>query len=110
MSERDIIFTDFKEFDAGGRRCGWSTVATLNVEERDKLKARLDDFMKNFFATQDLEMFFIKVHEIENYSAVMLAYGVGATEILSEALGTSDFILERNLPNKKIARAISLAA
>ena len=110
MSERDIIFTDFKEFDAGGRRCGWSTVATLNVEERDKLKLRLDDFMEKFFATQDLEMFFIKIHEIENYSAVMLAYGGGATEILSKALGTSDFILERNLPNKKIARAISLAA
>ena len=110
MSERDIIFTDFKEFDAGGRRCGWSTVATLNVEERDKLKLRLDDFMEKFFATQDLEMFFIKIHEIESYSAVMLAYGGEATEILSKALGTSDFILERNLPNKKIARAISLAA
>lgn len=110
MSDRDIIFTDFKEFDAGGRRCGWSTVATLNVAERDRLKLRLDDFMEKFFPAQDLEMFFIKIHEIENYSAVMLAYGVGATEILSQALGTDNFVLERNLPNKKIARAISMAA
>lgn len=110
MSDRDIIFTDFKEFDAGGRRCGWSTVATLNKTERDRLKLRLDDFMEKFFPAQDLEMFFIKIHEIENYSAVMLAYGAGASEILSKALGTSDFVLERNLPNKKIARAISMAA
>lgn len=110
MNEREIIFTDFKEFCAGGRRCGWSTVATLNLAERDKLKVRLDDFMKNFFDGQELDMFFIKVHEIENYTAEMLAYGTDAKEILSAALGLEDknnFVLETNLPNKKIARAIT---
>ena len=113
MSERDIIFTDFKEFGLCGRRCGWSTVATLNVEERDKLKLRLDDFMKNFFATQDLEMFFIKVHEIEGYTAEMLAYGADARELLAAALNLEDknrLILEINLPNKKIVQALATAA
>ncbi len=109
MSAREIIFTDFKEFCAGGRRCGWSTVATLNVKERDKLKLQLDDFMQKFFPAQDLELFFIKLHEIENYSAEMLCYGAGAAEILSAALGVeqNNFVLEKNLPNKKIARAIT---
>ncbi len=107
ISAREIIFTDFKEFCAGNLRCGWSTVATLNVAEREKIKMRLDNFMKNFFAEQNLDMFFIKIHEIENYSAEMLCYGKGATEILSEALGTKNFILKKNLPNKKIARAIT---
>ena len=110
ISERDIIFTDFKEFGACDLRCGWSTVATLNVEERDKIKMRLDDFMKNFFASQNLDMFFIKIHEIENYSAVMLAYGAGAIEILSSALNLSDknnLLLEKNLPNKKIVRELT---
>ena len=109
MTAREIIFTDFKEFGAGNLRCGWSTVATLNIEERDKIKTRLDDFMKSF-DNQNLDMFFIKLHEIENYSAEMLAYGVGAAEILAEALGTDNFVLERNIPNKKIARAIAMAA
>ncbi|MBR4151668.1 MAG: DHH family phosphoesterase [Selenomonadaceae bacterium] len=109
MSEREIIFTDFKEFCAGGRRCGWSTVATLNLAERDNLKVRLDDFMQKFFATQEFDMFFIKVHEIESYTAEILAYGADAREILSAALGLTDenFILETNIPNKKIARAIT---
>lgn len=109
MSEHDIIFTDFKEFGAGDLRCGWSTVATLNAIEREKVKKRLDDFMKTF-SSNKLDMFFIKVHEIEGYTAEMLAYGAGAREILSDALGLKDknnFILETNLPNKKIARAIT---
>jgi len=109
ISERDIIFTDFKEFGAGNLRCGWSTVATLNVEERGKIKSRLEEFMRDNFDKQNLDMFFIKVHEIENYSAEMLAYGAGAAEILAEALGTGDFVFEKNIPNKKIARAITSA-
>ena len=80
------------------------------INERDKIKMRLDDFMKNFFASQNLDMFFIKIHEIENYSAVMLAYGAGAIEILSSALNLSDknnLLLEKNLPNKKIVRELT---
>ena len=109
MSERDIIFTDFKEFEAGNRRCGYSTVATLNPIERDNLAAQLDSFMKTFFASQDLEMFFIKIHEIENYTAVMLAYGEEARELLATALNLPNeqpLSLSTNIPNKKIARAI----
>lgn len=109
ISEHDIIFTDFKEFSAGNLRCGWSTVATLNVEEREKIKNRLNEFMKTF-SNPKLDMFFIKVHEIEGYTAEMLAYGAGAREILASALnleGKKQFILEKNLPNKKIARAIT---
>ena len=109
ISERDIIFTDFKEFGAGNLRCGWSTVATLNVAERDKIKNRVEEYMRGNFDKQNLDMFFIKVHEIENYSAEMLAYGAGAAEILAEALGTGDFVLEKNLPNKKIAKSITSA-
>ena len=110
MSEREIIFTDFKEFNAGSRRCGYSTVATLNPVERDVLAERLDSFMKNFFATQSFDMFFVKVHEIENYTAVMLAYGSDAGEILTDAFNLPEeypLSLPTNIPNKKIARAIS---
>ena len=112
MSEREIIFTDFKEFGMGDLKCGWSTVATLNTAERDALKLRLDDFMKNFFPTQSLDMFFIKVHDIENYSAVMLAYGASAAELVSSALNLPDknnLLLEKNLPNKKIVRELTAA-
>lgn len=111
MSEREIIFTDYKEFNAGSRRCGYSTVATLNPTERETLAQRLDLFMKNFFASQSLDMFFIKIHEIETYSAVMLAYGSNAKKILATALDLSDeqsLRLASNIPNKKIARAISV--
>ena len=105
MTAREIIFTDFKEFCAGGKRCGWSTVATLNKSELGKIKGRLAEFMRE--NRQEQELFFIKIHEIADYSAEMLAYGEGATEILSTALGTSDFVLKSNLSNKKIARAIT---
>lgn len=108
MTAREIIFTDFKEFCAGGRRCGWSTVATLNKSELVRIKNRLEKFMSENLPEQ--ELFFIKIHEIENYSAEILAYGDGAAEILASALETENknrFVLEKNLPNKKIARAIT---
>ena len=110
MSEREIIFTDFKTFDAAGLRCGYSTVATIDAEARDEMKTRLENFMTENFSDTGVEMFFIKVHEIENYSAVMLAFGGRAKEILSTALNLSDadnLFLATNIPNKKIARAIT---
>ena len=112
MSEQEIIFTDFKKFTAGSQQCGYSTVATLNLSERNALAARLDSFMKKFFTNQSLDMFFIKVHEIKSYTAVMLAYGKDARKILADVLNLADqqpLILTTNLPNKKIARAISTA-
>ena len=57
-------------------------------------------------------MFFVKVHEIETYSAVMLAYGSGAKKLLATALDLPDeepLRLPKNIPNKKIARAITTA-
>ena len=108
MTEREIIFTDFKTFDAGGLKCGYSTVATLDAESRDEISARLEDFLTKNFASTGVEMFFVKVHEIESYTAKMLAFGNGAREILMSALNLSDdLFLPVNVPNKKIARAIS---
>ena len=108
MTAHEILFTDFKTFDAGGLRCGYSTVATLDAASRDEMSSRLENFMSENFLSTGVEMFFVKVHEIENYTATMLAFGNGARETLSAALNLSDeFFLPVNLPNKKIARAIS---
>ena len=109
MSEREIIFTDFKTFDAGGLKCGYSTVATLDAKSRDEMTARLAEFMTENFSSTGVEMFFVKVHEIENYTAKMLAFGNSAREILAAALNldADNLFLPVNVPNKKIARAIS---
>ncbi len=60
---------------------------------------------KNFFA-QNLDMFFIKIHDIETYTANILAYGENSAEIIAEINLRGDF---KNIPNKKIARAICRA-
>ena len=109
MTEREIIFTDFKTFDAGGLNCGYSTVATLDAAARDEISGRLENFMAKNFSDTGVDMFFVKVHEIENYTAQMLAFGDGAREILAAALNldAENLFLPVNVPNKKIARAIS---
>lgn len=109
MTEREIIYTDFKNFDAGNFNCGYATVATLTPADRENLKIRIDNYMKKNFFAQNLDMFFIKIHDIETYTATLLAYGENAREILADALNLNiddDFILSPNIPNKKIARAI----
>ena len=111
MTEREIIFTDFKNFSAGDMKCGYSTVATLTPSDRNFLKVRLNEYMKKFFDNREFDMFFIKIHDIETYTAEMLAFGENAKEILSAALEkkNENFILNPNIPNKKIARAIEAA-
>lgn len=111
MTAREIIFTDFKIFDANGQKCGYSTVATLNSAARDEIISLIDEFLtENFSEIDDVDMFFVKIHEIETYTAKMLAYGKNAREILASVLKSDEFFLPVNVSNKKIARAISALA
>lgn len=106
MTEREIIYTDFKNFTAHDFNCGYATVATLTPADRINMKIRLDNFMKKNFLAQNVNMFFIKIHDIETYTANLLVYGENAEEILAEINLRGDF---KNTPNKKIARAICQA-
>lgn len=107
MTEREIIYIDFKNFTANNLNCGYATVATLTPADRNNLKIRLDNFMKKNFIAQNVDMFFIKIHDIETYTANILAYGENAAEIIAEINLRGDF---ENMPNKKIARAICRAS
>lgn len=64
--------------------------------------------MKNY-DTQKMDMLFLKIHDLETYSATISCYGDGAMECAAKAFATVDgnkILLDKNLSRKKVVRLL----
>lgn len=109
MTERDIFYSDYKEFSIDGISYGCATVVALTPEKRKELEKRLGDWVLNNYNTQKMDMLFLKIHDLETYTATISCYGNGATECAAETFGNVDenrITLEKNLSRKKVVRVL----
>lgn len=109
MSERDIFYSDYKEFETDGMAYGCATVVALTPERRQELEKRLDAWVSKNFSTQKMDMLFLKIHDLETYAATISCYGEGAAECAAEAFGNADqnrIFLNKNLSRKKVVRLL----
>ena len=109
MSEKDIFYSDYKEFTINGISYGCATVVALTPEKRQALEKRLGDWVLKNFETQNMDMLFLKIHDLESYKATISCYGDGAVECAAAAFPKTDgnkILLEKNLSRKKVVRLL----
>ncbi|MBP5200675.1 MAG: DHH family phosphoesterase [Schwartzia sp.] len=109
MSEKDIFYSDYKEFTINGISYGCATVVALTPEKRQDLEKRLGDWVLKNFETQNMDMLFLKIHDLESYKATISCYGDGAVECAAAAFPKTDgnkILLEKNLSRKKVVRLL----
>ena len=112
MSERDIFYSDYKEFKVNGISYGCATVVALTKEERLALEKRLYDWMAANYKNQKMDMLFLKIHDLETYTADLVFFGEGAGECIRTAFGEVNgnaFALEKNISRKIVVRALQPA-
>ena len=109
MSEKDIFYSDYKEFSINGISYGCATVVALTPEKRQDLEKRLGNWILKHYSTQKMDMLFLKIHDLETYAATISCYGDGATECAVKAFGNANenkIILEKNLSRKAVVRLL----
>ena len=112
MSDRDIFYSDYKEFKVNGISYGCSTVVALTKEERLSLEKRLYDWMAANYKNQKMDMLFLKIHDLETYTADLVFYGEGAGECVRAAFGELNgnaFALDKNISRKIVVRVLQPA-
>ena len=109
MSDKDIFYSDYKEFTVNGISYGCATVVALTPEKRQALEKRLGDWGVKNFNTQKMDMLFLKIHDLETYRATISCFGDGAMECAAKAFNTVDgnkILLNKNLSRKKVVRLL----
>ena len=109
MSDRDIFYSDYKTFMINGISYGFATVVALTPEKRQDLEKRLNEWAQKNYANQKTDMLFLKIHDLETYSATLSCYGDGALECAVKAFGVADgnkVPLERNISRKTVVRVL----
>lgn len=109
MSEKDIFYSDYKEFKVNGGSYGCATVLALTPEKRQDLEKRLGDWVLKNLEAQNMDMLFLKIHDLETYKATISCYGDGAAECAAAAfphLDGNKILLEKNLSRKKVVRLL----
>ena len=109
MSDKDIFYSDYKEFSINGISYGCATVVALTPEKRHELERRLGDWITKNFSSQKMDMLFLKIHDLKTYEATVSCYGDGALNCAAEAFGNAEgnkVLLKNNLSRKKIIRIL----
>ena len=108
MSDKEIFMSDYKEYEAGGKRFGVAVANAFGEEEVRHLAECMGALMDGVRAERGVEMLFVIVNnknsdESENMM-YMLACGNGAAELLEELYQNSDgirfFVFKENLSRK----------
>ena len=66
MSAEEILFSDYKEYEAGGVRYGIGLVNAIDEETADALAERMKEVLPSAFLTRDVDMMYASVGIREN--------------------------------------------
>lgn len=112
MSEKDIFYSDYKEFNIDGVSYGCATVLALTPAKREEMEKRLGKWIQQNFNSQKMDMLFLKIHDLETYQATLSCYGKGALESGEAAFGKGNgniIPLGTNMSRKKVIRLLQPA-
>ena len=107
MTGRDIFLSDYKEYEAGGKRFGIAVVRADTTERIEELKPQMAEAMKEYFPESGQDMLYTIFHDRSGdrpHSLVLLSLGEGAEELLRETFPCEDgencLLIRKNLSRK----------
>lgn len=86
-TESEICYQDFKIFNANGITFGVGQITSMNREELDEVKERLQPFLETARNDQNLNMVFLMLTDILKESTEIICAGEGSREAITEAYG-----------------------
>ena len=116
MTDEEIFFHDYKEYEAGGKKYGIGCIDVYDEAEAREMAARMKDVVANSLSSSGVDMAFaqISVFHDDLSLAYLLASDEAADEVLQTAFGDraerdgDAYVLKPGISRKKVlAPAIS---
>lgn len=85
----EIFYQDFKKFSINDITFGVGQINSMNADELEDIKSRLQPFMEESLANSGLQMLFFMLTDIVNESTQLLYVGSGAEELIQGAFNLS---------------------
>lgn len=84
MTDEEIFYSDYKEYEMNGKRVG---IACVNAADGrvEELRGKMQQVMQDVYAGQEMEHLYVMLHDVQNDQTVLLYFGDGAGEIAEEA-------------------------
>ena len=86
-TESEICYQDFKIFNSNDITFGVGQITSMNREELDDVKTRLQPFLDTARQDQNLNMVFLMLTDILKESTEIICCGEGSREVITEAFG-----------------------
>lgn len=84
-TDAEIFYQDFKQFTVGKVTFGVGQISSLNVDELDDLKARMEPYLKEAYSHHNLDMLFFMLTNILEQETMLLCEGTGAEKMIANA-------------------------
>ena len=84
-SDEEIFYQDFKRFTSGKVTIGVGQITSLNGDELDRLKRRMEAFMEKALENNGLDMIFFMLTNILTETTDLVCEGQGALQLAGKA-------------------------
>lgn len=84
-TDAEIFNQDFKQFTVGKVTFGVGQISSLNEDELDELKDRLEPYLQEVYGQRGLDMMFFMLTNILNQETRLLCVGNGAVKLIANA-------------------------
>ncbi|MEG2145597.1 MAG: DHHA2 domain-containing protein, partial [Lachnospiraceae bacterium] len=88
-TDKEIFYQDFKKFSVNGVNFGVGQINSMNAEELNEIKSKLNPYMKTALLEQGLDMLYFMLTNIVMESTELLCCGTGAKEQILDAFDLS---------------------
>lgn len=86
-SDEDIFYQDFKKFSSGDIHFGVSQITSMDKEELDIIKSRMETYIQSIIQLHNLDMVFFMLTDIADETTELLYAGNHAGNIVESAFG-----------------------
>lgn len=93
-SDEEIFYQDFKRFTSGKVTIGVGQITSLNGDELDRLKGRMEAFMEKALENNGLDMIFFMLTNILTETTHLVCEGQGALQLAGKAFHKDIELLE----------------
>ena len=93
-SDEEIFYQDFKRFTSGKVTIGVGQITSLNGDELDRLKRRMEAFMEKALENNGLDMIFFMLTNILTETTELICEGQGALQLAGKAFHQDIELLE----------------
>ena len=103
-TESEICYQDFKIFNSNDITFGVGQITSMNRDELDDVKTRLQPFLDTARQDQNLNMVFLMLTDILKESTEIICCGEGSRELITEAFGLpqdSDILFLKGVVSRK---------